>query len=101
MESEFDPEYWQQLSIFDIAANMADGRYQGIYRGQRCHAPDFQQCIDRANMFGVKKFLFAATLIKDARASYALSLKSNDFYATVGLHPVRALDPYRKALGRG
>ena len=52
-------------------------------------------------MFGVKKFLFAATMIKDARSSYSLSLKNDDFYATIGLHPVRALDPYRKALGGG
>ena len=52
-------------------------------------------------MFGVKKFLFSATKIKDAKICYKLSLKSKDFYATIGVHPVSALEPYLKELGRG
>ncbi len=46
-------------------------------------------------MFGVTKLLFAAGYIEDAKISYSLSLKSNDFYATVGIHPCRALEPYK------
>lgn len=51
--------------------------------------------IERANKFGVKKFLFAAGHILDARTSYQMSLKSEHFYATVGIHPCRALEPYK------
>ena len=54
--------------------------------------------IKRANLLGVRKFLFAAGYIEDAIESYNLSLKSEDFYATVGIHPCRALEPY-KSLG--
>ena len=49
-------------------------------------------------MFGVKKFLFAAGYLEDAHTSYALSQKSDDFYATIGIHPCRALEPYLKVL---
>lgn len=44
---------------------------------------------------GVKKFLFAAGYIEDAKVSYDLSLKSENFYATVGIHPCRANEPYK------
>ena len=38
-------EYWREHSIFEIAANMADRRYEGIYGGKKYHAPDFDKCI--------------------------------------------------------
>ena len=47
-------------------------------------------------MFGVKKFLFAAGYIEDAKISHELSLKSEHFYATVGIHPCRANEPYKR-----
>jgi len=82
--------------MFDIAANLSDERFIGEYYGKKCHTADFDKVIERANKFGVKKFLFAAGHIPDARASYDLSLKSDDFYATVGIHPCRALEPYKE-----
>jgi TatD DNase family protein len=51
--------------------------------------------IERANKFGVKKMLFAAGYIEDAKISYQLSKRSEHFYATVGIHPCRALEPYK------
>jgi TatD DNase family protein len=52
--------------------------------------------IKRANLFGVKKFLLAAGYIEDARTSYEMSLKSEHFYSTIGIHPCRATEPYKK-----
>ena len=49
-------------------------------------------------MFGVRKFLFAAGYLEDAHTSLNLSLKSADFYATIGVHPCRALEPYKARL---
>ena len=80
---------------------MSDERYKGQYYGKQCHEADFDKCIERGRMFGVKKYLFAAGYIDDAHVSYDLSLKSDDFYATVGIHPCRALEPYLKTLGPG
>ena len=46
-------------------------------------------------MFGVDRFLFAAGFLEDAKISLELSSKSERFYATVGVHPCRALEPYK------
>ena len=85
--------------MFDIAANLSDERYIGEYYGKKVHTADFDKVIARANMFGVQKFLFAAGYIEDARTSYDLSLKSDHFYATVGIHPCRATEPYKNIEG--
>ena len=85
------------MKIFDIAANLSDARYIGKYNRKQQHAPDFDKVIERANLFGVKKFLFASTNIADAKISYKLSLKSKDFYSTIGIHPCRAIEPYKSA----
>ena len=56
--------------MFDIAANLSDERFRGEYYGKQCHDSDFDKVIERANMFGVKKLLFAAGFIEDAKISY-------------------------------
>ena len=76
---------------------MSDERFAGEYNGKHQHEPDFDLVIKRANAFGVKKFLFAAGYIADAKISYDLAKRSNDFYATIGVHPCRALEPYKSA----
>ena len=43
----------------------------------------------------MRKFLFAAGYLEDAVDSYSLSLKSEDFYCTVGIHPCRAMEPFK------
>ena len=42
----------------------------------------------------MRKFLFASGYLHDAEDSYNLSLKSEDFYATIGIHPCRANEPF-------
>lgn len=49
-------------------------------------------------MLGVNKFLFAAGFIEDAQVSLDLSMGSENFYATIGVHPCRALEPYKSRL---
>ena len=87
---------WSNIQLFDIAANLSDERFKGEYYGKKCHEPDFDKVIERANMFGVKKFLLAAGYIEDAKTSYEMSLKSEHFYSTVGIHPCRATEPYKQ-----
>lgn len=77
---------------------MSDERYKGVYYGSKLHEPDFDIVIKRANEYGVRKFLFSAGYIHDAIDSYNLSLKSEDFYCTVGVHPCRANEPFKEAI---
>ena len=44
------------------------------------------------------KFLFAAGSLDDAIISRELSLRSQNFYTTIGIHPCRALEPYKSLL---
>lgn len=86
--------YKSHTGFFDIAANLSDDRFKGKYHHKQSHEADFDQVIARANEFGVKKFLFAAGYIQDAVESYSLALRDENFYATVGIHPCRALEPF-------
>jgi TatD DNase family protein len=85
---------WSQYKFFDVAANLSDGRYKGKYNGKDVHDPDFDHVIERAHKYGVKKFLFASGYLHDAIDSLDLSLKSDDFYTTIGIHPCRANEPF-------
>ena len=87
------------LKLFDIAANLSASSFRGVYRGKQHHDVDFETVIKRANDYGVVKFLFAGGFLKDALASYELSLGSSDFYATIGVHPCRAKEPFMLADG--
>ena len=49
----------------------------------------------------MKKFLFAAGFMEDAKVSLDLSMQSEHFYATIGVHPCRALEPYKSRLPEG
>ncbi|XP_051912754.1 deoxyribonuclease TATDN1-like [Hippocampus zosterae] len=46
--------------FFDVAANLTDPTFEGIYHGKRKHPADRQQVIDRAQAVGCDKFLVAA-----------------------------------------
>lgn len=66
-----------------------------MYRGKKCHDADFDHVIERGRKYGVQKYLFAAGYIEDAKISLELSLKSDDFFATIGVHPCRANEPFK------
>lgn len=69
-----------KTKYFDIAANLADERYED----------DIDQVLLRAKKYGVEKLLFAGTHLKDGKKSYELSLKDPNYYCAAGIHPCRA-----------
>lgn len=76
--------------LFDIAANLCDEKFQGIYNGKKYHEDDTDEVIERAKEYGVQKMLFASGSIEDLHLSFKLTQKSEDFYTTIGIHPCRA-----------
>ena len=78
------------FEFFDIAANMCDEEFQGIYHDKKYHESDVDEVLERAKKIGVKKFLFASGSLEDGKISYELSQKSPDYYITCGIHPCRA-----------
>lgn len=78
--------------LFDIAANLCDEKFKGIYHNKQCHPDDTEYVLQRAKEYNVTKMLFSAGSINDAHDSWNLSQKSNDYYITVGIHPCRATE---------
>jgi hypothetical protein len=38
---------WSKFKIFDIAANLSDSTYKGVYHGKQKHEADFDKVIER------------------------------------------------------
>lgn len=90
-----DPNKKDSFLFFDIAANLCDEQFQGIYHNKKYHDDDTDEVISRSLKMGVKKMLFASGNIEDMHLSYKLSQKANDFYTTCGIHPCYAGDAYK------
>ena len=76
--------------LFDIAANLCDEKFKGIYNGKKYQEEDIDEVISRARTYHVEKMLFASGSFEDTKDSYKLALKSDNFYTTIGVHPCRA-----------
>ena len=78
--------------FFDIAANMCDDEFQGIYHEKKYHESDVDEVLKRAKDIGVEKFLFGSGSLNDTKISYELSQKDKNYYITCGIHPCRATE---------
>ncbi len=76
--------------LFDIAANLCDEKFQGVYNGKIYHDDDTEEVINRAHQYGVQDMLFASGSLEDFYSSYKLCLKSPRYHTTLGIHPCRA-----------
>ena len=83
------------MKLFDIAANLSDDRFKGVYYGKKVHDEDFNVVIKRAYNYGVKGFLFASGYLEDYKESYDLSLMHRSFFCTIGVHPCRANEVFK------
>lgn len=81
-----------KYKLFDIAANLCDEKFKGIYNGKKYHEDDTDDVILRAKNYNVEKMLFASGCLDDTADSYNLALKSEHFYTTIGVHPCRAAE---------
>jgi len=86
------PSSSKNYKLFDIAANLCDEKFQGIYNGKKYHEDDTEEVIKRAESYNVEKMLFASGSIEDTHHSYKLSQSSKHFYTTIGVHPCRATE---------
>ena len=80
----------KKIRLFDIAANLCDDQFSGIYHGKQKHDADAQIVIDRARQYGVDRLLLSAGCYSDTIKSQELIEKNKGCYTTVGIHPCRA-----------
>lgn len=78
------------VRYYDIAANLSDDQFKGIYHSKQKHAPDLDRVFKRSDDFGVSHLLIASGNIEDLEESYELCKRSQNYFTTAGVHPCRA-----------
>jgi TatD DNase family protein len=78
--------------LIDIAANLLDPMFQGIYRGNLKHKPDLDIVLARAAAFDVQHIIITAGSLSEARDAAQMVKAYPKFRLshTVGVHPTRA-----------
>lgn len=78
------------MSLFiDIAANLTDAVFQGVYNGTLRHPPDLPSVLARATDAGVSRTIVTAGDVPGSTAAAAVAA-THALYSTVGVHPTRA-----------
>lgn len=80
----------QVMHFIDIAANLTDDMYKGLYNGSVRHEADLSTVLSRASDGGVVRTMVTAGTL--SQCSEALNLCRTDatLFSTVGVHPTRA-----------
>ncbi|RKP26896.1 hypothetical protein SYNPS1DRAFT_32611 [Syncephalis pseudoplumigaleata] len=79
------------LKLFDIAVNLVDPMFRGIYRGKQAHADDLKQVLQRASAMGVRHMMITGGSLAESKEALAMAREEGDgLYATVGCHPTRS-----------
>lgn len=57
----------------DIAVNLTDPMFQGVYHGKKRHAPDLDAVVRRAKDSGVERILITGTSLSESRRALDLA----------------------------
>ncbi|GJQ11904.1 hypothetical protein GpartN1_g3695.t1 [Galdieria partita] len=79
----------RMLPFIDVAANLTDPMFQGIYNQVERHVPDLSIVLDRAREAGVFRILVTAGSVDMAREAVELVKETPNLFTTVGIHPTR------------
>ncbi|KAL5039691.1 hypothetical protein BDEG_28274 [Batrachochytrium dendrobatidis JEL423] len=79
------------IKLVDIAVNLTDSVFVGVYRGKHSHSNDLLHVIQRAHTVGVDRLIITGTTLDESKTAYEMAVKYN-LYSTVGCHPTHAQD---------
>ncbi|CEM38459.1 unnamed protein product [Vitrella brassicaformis CCMP3155] len=89
------------MAFIDIAVNLTDPMYQGIYHDKQRHEADLQRVLERAKAAGVHKMIVTGGSLEDSQKAIDLCREYDPsggvLYCTVGVHPTRCNDFIDKA----
>ena len=80
----------KSLRFYDIAANLSDHQFKGVYFNKERHSPDYEKVFSRSEKAGVSHLLIASGNSQDLIDSFELCKKSDTYWTTAGVHPCRA-----------
>ncbi|PGH22957.1 hypothetical protein AJ80_03006 [Polytolypa hystricis UAMH7299] len=81
----------RKLRYADVAINLGDPVFTGVYHGKRAHEDDLNDIIQRALEAGCEKLMVTGSDLVESR--HAVQIARNHpgiCYATVGVHPCQA-----------
>jgi len=79
-----------ELKLIDVAVNLTDPMFYGIYRDKQVHEDDFDDIIARAQERGVEKMITLAGNLDDSESALKITSKfPGSIFSTVGCHPTR------------
>eukprot|EP00897_Mesotaenium_endlicherianum_P010571 jgi/Mesen1/9542/ME000064S08889 len=61
------------IRLIEIAANLTDGMFQGVYNGKQAHPPDMPAVLGRAWAAGVERIIITGGSLEESRAALALA----------------------------
>jgi TatD DNase family protein len=74
----------------DIAVNLTDPMYKGLYRDKQVHASDIDLVVQRAANADIG-MIITGTSVQESKEALELAIKYQQ-YSTVGVHPTRCSD---------
>eukprot|EP00270_Netrium_digitus_P012198 TRINITY_DN3942_c0_g1_i1.p1 TRINITY_DN3942_c0_g1~~TRINITY_DN3942_c0_g1_i1.p1 ORF type:complete len:315 (-),score=65.19 TRINITY_DN3942_c0_g1_i1:456-1400(-) len=80
------------LKFIEIAANLTDPMFKGVYNGKEVHAPDIEAVLGRAWEAGVQKIIVTGGSLKESKEALALADTDARLFCTVGVHPTRCME---------
>eukprot|EP00252_Welwitschia_mirabilis_P009932 TRINITY_DN22880_c0_g1_i2.p1 TRINITY_DN22880_c0_g1~~TRINITY_DN22880_c0_g1_i2.p1 ORF type:complete len:322 (-),score=59.90 TRINITY_DN22880_c0_g1_i2:223-1188(-) len=77
------------IKMIDIAANLTDGMFKGVYNGKQYHAADIAQVLKRAWDAGIERIIVTGGSLRESREALAIAETDGRLFCTVGVHPTR------------
>jgi hypothetical protein len=82
----------RQLSYFDVAFNMTDEMFGGIYFGKVRHPPDLHCVLNRAGQANVTHMLATPGSLSQLKETLIIAKAHPNIFVTAGVHPTRCND---------
>ncbi|KAG1368353.1 putative deoxyribonuclease TATDN1 [Cocos nucifera] len=77
------------IRMIDIAVNLTDNMFKGIYNGRQCHVADIPAVLARAWSAGVDRIIVTGGSLEESKEALAIAETDGRLFCTVGVHPTR------------
>ncbi|XP_020571259.1 putative deoxyribonuclease TATDN1 [Phalaenopsis equestris] len=77
------------IRMIDIAVNLTDGMFRGIYNRKQYHVSDIEAVLSRAWNAGVDRIIVTGTTLEESREALRIAESDGRLFSTVGVHPTR------------